>query len=179
MAASASPISVGQAQEQQSQVMLTSTEHNTGTGSSTDVAVPCWKGAPAVPRHTQLPAVKVSILCPHHLLFTKAYTHLHKQMNNSIMCLAARALSFCCTIEAPHWKDPYTGKKNLSKSPASTHIIKASFPFNTSCFGNECSWLEGKNTNKQTSNLFFPLAGGKKKIEPVPSLLKSSTKLMA
>lgn len=81
---------------------------------------PAEQGPGAVPRHSQLPAVKVSILCPQHLLFTKAYTHLHKQMNNSIMCLAARALSFCCTIEAPHWKDPYTGEKK-SKQVSSKH----------------------------------------------------------
>lgn len=98
-------------------------------------------GAPGcATTRSRLPAAQVSTLCPHHLLFTKAHTYLQKQMNNSIMCLAARALSFWFTMEAPHWKDPYTGQggeeKNLNESPASKHIIKASFPLNTSCFGN-------------------------------------------
>lgn len=53
-----------------------------------------------VPVHS--PAVKVSVLCPLCLLFTKAHTHILKQKNNSIMCLAACALSFRFTIAVPH-----------------------------------------------------------------------------
>lgn len=127
-----------------------------------------------------LPTVKVSLLCPHHLLFTKAHTRILKQKNNSIMRLAACALSFWFTILAPHWKDPYTGGgKNTLKSLASTRIIKVSFPLNKLLWDlMQLIWVG--NTNKQTNKQsLLPFARvGCGEIEPVPSLLKSSTKLM-
>lgn len=103
--------------------MPTTTEQNGHVGSGTGMATSHHNGAlGCATALSRLPAVKVSILCPHHLLFTKAHTHLQKQMNNSIMCLAAHALSFWFTIEAAHWKDPYTGEKiKKSKQVSSKH----------------------------------------------------------
>lgn len=117
MAVQASPIFLGRAVWQwESQAVPTraAQKGHGGTGTATSRHSAALHCATAL---SCLPALKVSLLSPHHLLFTKAHTHILKQKNNFILCLAACALSFWFTIVAPHWKDPYTGggeKKILS-----------------------------------------------------------------
>lgn len=159
MAVQASPTFLGHAVWQcESLAVPTRAEQNRhgGTGTARSQHSAALHCATAL---SCLPTVNVSLLCPHHVLFTKAHTHILKQKNNSIMRLAACALSFWFTIVAPHWKDPYTGGgKTTLKSLASTRIIKVSFPLNKLLW-DLMQLIWAGNTNKQTNKVFFHLPG--------------------
>lgn len=156
MAVQASPIFLGHAVWQcESQAAPTRAEQNrqggTGTGTATSHHSAALHCATAL---SCLPAVKVSVLCPNHLLFTKALTHILKQKNNSIMCLAGCALFFWFTVAAPHWKDPHAGgEKKKSKAVSSKHTYYQSL-ISTK---HRLPWdlmqlMRGENTNKQTKS---------------------------